>query len=131
MAGGLFRSVLPIGIRAQAKDIRQRLAGNEKIGLLANGAKKVECHHGARVNQPRQQRLGRGNRVGPRGCRCGPQHCFHKGRRRRRQLRATGQVKAQRVLFEPTRGVVQCEEGILLLAPMRRSCCLQLLCCQV
>jgi hypothetical protein len=90
VAGGFFRSVLPIGIRAQAEDIGQRLAGNEKIRLLAHSAKQVECDHRARVNQPRQQRLGRNNRVGPGGCGRGSQHCFHKGRRRRRQLRAPG-----------------------------------------
>jgi hypothetical protein len=88
VARGFFRSVLPIGIRAQAKNIGQRLAGNEKIRLLAGGAKQVQRHDGARVNQPGEQRLGRGNRVGPGGCRRGPQHCFHKGRRGRRQLRA-------------------------------------------
>lgn len=131
MPGGFFRSVFPIGVRTQAKHIGQRLAGNEKIRLLTHCAKQVERHHPARVNQPAQQRLGRGNRVAPGGCRRRPQHCFHKGRRGRRQLRAPGQVEAQGVLFEPARGVVQGEEGILLLAPMRRSCCLELLCCQV
>jgi hypothetical protein len=69
VAGGFFRSVLPIGIRAQAKNIGQRLAGNEKIGLLADGAKQVERHHRARINETGQERLGRGNRVGPWGCR--------------------------------------------------------------
>jgi hypothetical protein len=37
--------VLPIGVRAQAKNIGQRLAANEKIRLLADGAKQVERHH--------------------------------------------------------------------------------------
>jgi hypothetical protein len=131
VAGGFFRSVLPIGIRAQAKNIGQRLAGNQKIRLLPNGAKQIERHHGAGVNQPGQQRLRLRNRVCPGRCRRGPQHCFHKGRRGRRQLRAPGQVEAQRVLFEPVCGVVQGEDGVFLLAPMRRSCCLELLCCQV
>jgi len=126
-----FRSVLPIGIRTQAEDIGQRLAGNQKIRLLADGAKQVERHHGAGFNQPGQQRLGLGNCLAPGGGRRGPQHCFHKGRRGRRQLRAPGQVGAQRVLFEPLRGVVQGEDGVFLLAPMRRSCSLELLCCQV
>jgi hypothetical protein len=90
VARGFFRSVLPIGIRAQAKDIGQSLAGNKKIRLLADGAKQVERHQRARVNQPGQQRLRRGNGVGPGSCGRGPQHCFHKGRRGRRQLRAPG-----------------------------------------
>jgi len=131
VAGRFFGSVLPIGIRTQAEDIGQRPRGNEKIRLLAHGAKQVERHHGPGFNQPGEQRLGLGNCVAPGGCRRGPQHCFHKGRRGRRQLRTPGQVEAQRVLFEPVRGVVQGEDGVLLLAPMRRSCCLELLCCQV
>ena len=131
VAGGFFRGVLPIGIRTQAEDIGQRLRGNEKIRLLADGAKQVERHHGAGVNQTGEQRMGLGNRVACRGCCRGPQHGFNKRRRGRRQLRAPRQVEAQRVLFEPARGVVQGEEGIFLLAPMRRSCCLELLCCQV
>jgi hypothetical protein len=131
VAGRFFRSVLPIGIRTQAEDIGQRLRGNEKIRLLADGAKQVERHHGAGFNQPGEQRLGLGNCVAPRGRRRGSQHGFHKGRRGRRQLRAPRKVEAQRVLFEPVRGVVQGENGVLLLAPMRRSCSLKLLCCQV
>ena len=131
MAGRFFRSVLPIRICTQAEDIGQRLRGNEKIRLLADGAKQVERHHGAGFDQPGEQRLGLGNCVAPGGCRRGPQHGFHKGRRGRRQLRTPGQVEAQRVLFEPVRGVVQGEDGVVLLAPMRRSCSLKLLCCQV
>jgi hypothetical protein len=37
--------VLPIGVGAQAEHIGERLAGNEKIRLLADGAKQVERHH--------------------------------------------------------------------------------------
>jgi hypothetical protein len=131
VAGRFFRSVLPIGIRTQAEGIGQSLRGNEKIRLLADGAKQVQRHHGAGFNQPGEQRLGLENCVAAGGCRRGPQHCFHKGRRGRRQLRTPGQVEAQRVLFEPVRRVVQGEDGVLMLAPMRRSCCLELLCCQV
>ncbi len=131
VAGGFFRGVLPIGIRTQTEDIGQRLPPDEKIRLLADGAKQVERHHAAGFNQPGEQRLGLGNRIASRGCRRSPRHCFDKRRRGRRQLRAPRQVEAQRVLFEPVRGVVQGEEGIFLLAPMRRSCCLELLCCQV
>jgi hypothetical protein len=39
VAGGFFRSMLPIGIRAQAENIGQCLACHEKIRLLAYGAK--------------------------------------------------------------------------------------------
>jgi len=52
--GGFFRSVLPIGIRPQAKNIRQRLAGNQKIRLLPDGPKQIQRHHRAGVNQPGQ-----------------------------------------------------------------------------
>jgi hypothetical protein len=81
VAGGFFRSVFPIGIRTQAKHIGQCLAGNDKIRLFADSAKQVERHDGTGFNQPGEQRLGLGNRVTSGGCRRGPQHCFHKGRR--------------------------------------------------
>jgi hypothetical protein len=129
--GGFRRSMLPIGIRAQAKDIGQSLAGSEKIRQLPGGAKQVERHHRARVNQPGHERLCLCHRIASGGRRRGPQHCFDKGRRGRRQLRPPGQVEAQGVLFEPVCGVVQGEDGVVLLAPMRRSCPLKLLCCQV
>ncbi len=35
------------------------------------------------------------------------------------------------MLFQPALCVIEGEEGILLLAPVRRPCCLELLCCQV
>jgi hypothetical protein len=94
VAGGFFRSMLPIGIRTQAQNIGQCLAGHEKIRLLADGAKQVERYYGAGCNQPGEQRLGPGNRVRSRGCRRGPKHRFHKGRRGRRQLRAPRQIEA-------------------------------------
>jgi hypothetical protein len=72
VAGGFFRSVLPIGIRTQAKHIGQGLAGNEKIWLFADSAKQVECHYGTGFNQPGEQRLGLGNRVASGGRRRGP-----------------------------------------------------------
>src|SRR5580704_8751853 len=34
------------------------------------------------------------------------------------------------MLFQPSLCVFEGKEGILLLAPVRRSCCLELLCCQ-
>src|SRR6266700_3946052 len=34
------------------------------------------------------------------------------------------------MLFQPSLCVFEGEEGILFLAPVRRSCCLELLCCQ-
>jgi hypothetical protein len=94
VARGFRWSVLPVSIGTQAEDIGQSLAGNKKIRLLPGGAKKVKCHHGAGFDQPGQQHLGRGNRVASGGCRRAPQHCFHKRRRGRRQLRAPRQVQA-------------------------------------
>ena len=34
------------------------------------------------------------------------------------------------MLFEPDLCVVEGEDGALILAPVRRPCCLELLCCQ-
>jgi len=41
-----------------------------------------------------------------------------------------GQEKAQGMLFEPALRVFEGKEGALILAPVRRPCCLELLCCQ-
>jgi hypothetical protein len=131
VSGGLLRSLLPITIRAQAEHVRQRLAMNQKIRLFTHSAQQVERYYaslGAQTGQPCLRLLD--------GChiRRGlgtPQTGFHKGRGRRRQLRPPGQIKAQGMLFEPAFRVVEGEEGALVVAPVRRPCCLELLCCQM
>jgi hypothetical protein len=40
-----------------------------------------------------------------------------------------GQVKAQGMLFEPALRVFEGKDWALILAPVRRPCCLELLCC--
>jgi hypothetical protein len=56
---------------------------------------------------------------------------FDERGRGRPQLRPAREIQAQGMLFQPSLRVFEGEEGILLLAPVRRSCCLELLCCQV
>jgi len=58
------------------------------------------------------------------------QASFHERGGRRRQLRCPGQIKAQGMLCEPALCVIEGEDGALLLAPVRRPCCLELLCYQ-
>jgi hypothetical protein len=98
----------------------------KKIRLLAHRAKQIQRHHSAGCDQAGQQivRLLHGRRSGS-GLRA-PQAGFDKGGRRRRQLRATGQIKAQRMVLKPTLRVFEGEDGALLLAPVRRPCCLEL-----
>ena len=55
---------------------------------------------------------------------------FDKRGRGRRELPAAGKIKAERMLGEPTLRVLQRKDGVLLLAPVRRACCLELLCGQ-
>ena len=55
---------------------------------------------------------------------------FDEGGRRRRQLRLPGQIKTQGMLCQPALRVIEGEDGALLLAPVRRPCCLELLCYQ-
>jgi hypothetical protein len=55
---------------------------------------------------------------------------FDKGRRRRRQLRVPRQIKAQGMLLQPALRVIEGEDGTLILAPVRRPCCLELFCYQ-
>jgi hypothetical protein len=55
---------------------------------------------------------------------------FDKGGRRSRQLRAPGQIQAQGMTAKPALRVVEGENGALILAPVRRPCCLELLCYQ-
>ena len=81
-------------------------------------------------DQPRQQPLrlfdgGRTRRGLP-----APQAGFDERGRGRRQLRWPRQIKAQGMLFQPALRVIEGEEGALLLAPVRRPCCLELFCYQ-
>ena len=131
VARGLLRRMLPIGIRAQAQDIGQRRTRDQEIRLLPHCAEQIQPDQTARLNQPGDQRVGLDDsRRSGRGFRPA-QRSFDKRRGGRRQLRPPGQIQRQRMLFEPQGRVIKSEEGILLLAPMRRSCCLELLCCQV
>jgi hypothetical protein len=60
-----------------------------------------------------------------------PDAGFHEGGRGRRQLCVPRQIKAQGMLFDPAFCVLEGENRILLLAPVRRSCCLELLFCHL
>jgi hypothetical protein len=122
--------VLPISIRAQGKDEGQRLAVGEKIRLLAYRAQQVQRHHGAGGDEARQQPLRLLQRGRPGGGVRASCAGFDKGWRGRRQLGAPGQVKTQGMLSQPALRLVEGEDGALVLAPVRRPCCLELLCCQ-
>jgi hypothetical protein len=130
VAGRFLRRMLPIGIPTQGEHVGQRLACDQKIRLFTHTAEKIQRHRTPLCDQPRQQRVRLLDRRRP-GCGvCTTQASFDKGRRGRWQLRPPGQVKAKRMLFEPARCVFECEDGILILAPVRRLCCLELLSCQ-
>jgi hypothetical protein len=81
--------MLPIRIRAQAKNVRQRLGMGQKIRLLAHRPEQVQSDHAAGGDQAGQQslrlldgrRAGRGLRIAHAG--------FDEGGRGRSQLRAT------------------------------------------
>jgi hypothetical protein len=66
--------------------------------------------------------VGRGLRTSQAG--------FDERRSWRRQLRPAGKEKTQWMLRKPTLGVLQGEKRVILLAPVRRSCCLELFCDQ-
>jgi hypothetical protein len=103
----------------------------QKIRLLAHRTEQVQSDHATACHQAGQQplRLLDGRRTGR--CLRTAYASFNEGGRGRRQLRPTREIQAQRMLFQPSLCVFEGEEGILLLAPVRRSCCLELLCCQV
>jgi hypothetical protein len=123
--------MLPIGIPTQGDHVGQRLARDQKIRLLTHSPQQIQRHRAPLCDQARQQRVRLFDRRRP-GCGVRTaQAGFDKGRRRRRQLRAPGQVKAKRMLFQPALCLLEREEGILILAPVRRSCCLELLSCQI
>jgi hypothetical protein len=130
MAGRFLRRMLPVGIPTQRDHVGQRLACGQKIRLLTHPAQQVQRHRAPLRDQPRQQRLRLLDRRRP-GCGVRAAHArFDKGRRGRRQLCPPGQVKAKRMLFEPALCLFKREDGVLILAPVRRSCCLELLSCQ-
>ena len=130
MPGGFLRRMFPIRISAQAKDKRQRVTVGKKIRLLPYRAEQIQRHYGSGRNYALQQLLrlferrwrGRGLRA--------PHASFDKRWRRRRQLRPPRQIEAQRMLCQPILRILEGNEGVLLLAPVRRPCCLELLCCQ-
>jgi hypothetical protein len=89
VARGLLRSMLPIRIRAQAKNVGQRLGVGQKIRLLAHRPEQVQSDHATACHQSGQQslRLLDGRRTRRRLCTA---HAgFDEGGRGRRQLRAT------------------------------------------
>ena len=94
VTGGFLRSMLPIRIGAQAKNVGQRLLMSQEIRLLTHPAQQIQRHHLAGSNQASQQcvRLLQRGRTGS-GLRA-PHASFDKGRRGRRQLRTPRQIKA-------------------------------------
>ena len=130
VARGFLRSMFPIRIGPQREHRGQRVSVGEKIRLLAQRAQQIQRDHRAGGGEAGQQglRLLDGRRTG--GRLGAAQAGFDKRGRRRRQLRAAGQIKAQGMLGQPTLRVFKGENGVLLLAPVRRPCCLELLCDQ-
>jgi hypothetical protein len=122
--------MLPVRVAAQGKYEGQRVAVGEKIRLFAHRAEQVQRHYGAGGDEAGQQPVrefdGRRPGSGSRAAHTG----FDKGRRRSRQLRAPGQIQAQRMTAKPALRIIEGEDGALILAPVRRPCCLELLCYQ-
>jgi hypothetical protein len=102
----------------------------KEVWLLAHGAEQIQPHYGAGGDEAGHQTvrlldrsgIGRGLPVA--------HASFDKGRRRRRQLRVPRQIKAQGMLLQPALRVIEGEDGTLILAPVRRPCCLELFCYQ-
>jgi hypothetical protein len=89
VARGLLRRMLPIRVRAQAKNVGQCLGVGQKIRLLAHCPEQVQSDHATGCYQAGQQSLCLfDSRRAGRGLGCA--HAgFDKGGRRRRQLRTT------------------------------------------
>jgi hypothetical protein len=122
--------MLPVRVAAKGKHKGQRLAVGEKIRLLAHGAEQIQRYYGPGSDEARQQPVrvldGRRPGSGLRAAHTG----FDKGRRRSRQLRAPGQIQAQGMAAKPALRIIEGEDGALILAPMGRPCCVELLCYQ-
>ena len=130
MARGFLRRMFPVPFGAQGKHEGQRLGMGKEVGLLAHGTQQIQRDHGAGGDEAGEQTVRLRDRGGI-GRSLPVAHAgFDKGRRRRRQLRMPGQIKAQGMLFEPTLRVIEGEDGTLILAPVRRPCCLELFCYQ-
>jgi hypothetical protein len=130
VAGGFLRRMLPVWIGAQGENVRQRIAMGEKIRLLPHRAQQIERHHGAGGDEARQQQLRLLDGGGTGRGLPAPHAGFNERGGGRRQLRLPRQIKAQGMLCEPALCVIEGEDGALLLAPVRRPCCLELLCYQ-
>jgi hypothetical protein len=130
VAGGFLRGMLPVRISAEGENKGQRRAVGEKIRLLAHCAQQVERHHGAGGDETRQQPVRLFDRGRPGHGLPDPQAGFDERGGGRRQLRLPRQIKAQGMLLQPALCVLEGEDGALLLAPVRRPCCLELFCYQ-
>jgi hypothetical protein len=122
--------MLPVRISAEGENKGQRRAVGEKIRLLAHCAQQVERHHGAGGDETRQQPVRLFDRGRPGHGLPDPQAGFDERGGGRRQLRLPRQIKAQGMLLQPALCVLEGEDGALLLAPVRRPCCLELFCYQ-
>ncbi len=118
MPPGLLRRVLPVRIRAQGEDGRQRFFAGEKIRLFGDRAQQVQRDHRAGIHQADQQtlRVGECFRAGGRLARA---HAgFDKRGRGGRQLRVARQVQTKGMLLKPALRIVKRQQRVLLLPPM-------------
>jgi hypothetical protein len=130
VSGGFLRRVLPVRIGAQGKNEGQRLTVGQKIRLFADGAQQIERHYGAGGDEARQQSTRLLDGGGIWRSLAGADAGFDERGSWRRQLRLPRQIKTQGMLLEPALGVIEGKDGALFLAPVRRPCCLELLCDQ-
>jgi hypothetical protein len=131
VAGGLLRSMLPIEVPAQSKNKGERLACDKEIRLFSDAAKQIQRYDFSGGDQADQQTLRLLDR-GRTGCGVAAPHAgFDERRSGRRQLGLPRQVKAQGMLFDPALCLLEGQDGILLLAPVCRPCCLELLFCHL
>jgi hypothetical protein len=123
--------MLPVWVRAEGDHKRQRLARGEKIGLIPHPAQKIKWHHASGAGQPGHEVTSSFDRSHIRRGVIAPHAGFDKRRCGGRQLCLPRQIKAQGMLLKPRLAILEGKDRILLLAPMRRPCCLELLFCHL
>jgi hypothetical protein len=130
MAAALLRSLLPLPVSAKSNNKRKDLCSGDEIGLFSNAPEEIQSNYLPCRHQP-DEKLGRlFNRRARRGRIRFSQAGLDKRGGWRRQLRSPGEKKTQGVALKPGLGIIEGENGALVLAPMSYPCCLKLFCCQ-
>lgn len=130
MSAAGLRSLFPLPVSAKGDNKRKNLCSCDEIGLFSHTPEQIECNHLPGPHQPDEE-LGRlfNGRARRRGIRVSQAGHDERGGWYW-QLCSPREKESQRVALKPGLGIIEGENGPMVLAPMSYPCCLKLFCCQ-